>query len=85
MHNFKQLPIREPLCLYVFGQAAKILANLIVMGSGILARAFVQAYRQALTSKYTFYSTPGFLSLSEVGQIASILLLLVSIVFGWLD
>ncbi|GMP78272.1 hypothetical protein CsSME_00034270 [Camellia sinensis var. sinensis] len=28
--------------------AAKILANLIVMGSGILARAFVQAYRQAL-------------------------------------
>ncbi|XP_050220845.1 mitochondrial import inner membrane translocase subunit PAM16 like 2-like isoform X1 [Mercurialis annua] len=30
--------------------AAKILANLIVMGSGILARAFVQAYRQALTN-----------------------------------
>ncbi|KAF8014204.1 hypothetical protein BT93_H0138 [Corymbia citriodora subsp. variegata] len=28
--------------------AAKILANLIVMGGGILARAFVQAYRQAL-------------------------------------
>jgi len=28
--------------------AAKILANLIVMGSGILARAVVQAYRQAL-------------------------------------
>ncbi|KAK9265605.1 hypothetical protein L1049_010775 [Liquidambar formosana] len=28
--------------------AAKILANLIVMGSGIMARAFVQAYRQAL-------------------------------------
>ncbi|KAJ4981723.1 hypothetical protein NE237_032560 [Protea cynaroides] len=28
--------------------AAKILANLIVMGSGILARALVQAYRQAL-------------------------------------
>ena len=28
------------------------------MGSGILARAFVQAYRQALASKYTlFYST----------------------------
>jgi len=32
-------------------QAAKILANLIVMGGGILARAVVQAYRQALTSK----------------------------------
>ncbi|XP_041026150.1 mitochondrial import inner membrane translocase subunit PAM16 like 2 [Juglans microcarpa x Juglans regia] len=30
--------------------AAKILANLIVMGSGILARAVVQAYRQALAN-----------------------------------
>ncbi|OAY30607.1 mitochondrial import inner membrane translocase subunit PAM16 like 1 [Manihot esculenta] len=30
--------------------AAKILANLIVMGSGILARAFVQGYRQALAN-----------------------------------
>ncbi|PPD86131.1 hypothetical protein GOBAR_DD16927 [Gossypium barbadense] len=30
--------------------AAKILANLIVMGSGILARAVVQAYRQALSN-----------------------------------
>ncbi|XP_009590279.1 mitochondrial import inner membrane translocase subunit PAM16 like 2 isoform X3 [Nicotiana tabacum] len=30
--------------------AAKILANLIVMGSSILARAFVQAYRQALAN-----------------------------------
>ncbi|XP_022761700.1 mitochondrial import inner membrane translocase subunit PAM16 like 2-like [Durio zibethinus] len=30
--------------------AAKIIANLIVMGSGILARAVVQAYRQALTN-----------------------------------
>ncbi|KAF8041310.1 hypothetical protein BT93_A0043 [Corymbia citriodora subsp. variegata] len=30
--------------------AAKILANLVVMGGGILARAFVQAYRQALTN-----------------------------------
>ncbi|XP_065864994.1 mitochondrial import inner membrane translocase subunit PAM16 like 2 [Euphorbia lathyris] len=30
--------------------AAKILANLIVMGSGIVARAFIQAYRQALTN-----------------------------------
>ncbi|KAJ9558857.1 hypothetical protein OSB04_013471 [Centaurea solstitialis] len=32
----------------LFVQAGKILANLIVMGSGILARAFVQAYRQAI-------------------------------------
>ncbi|XP_055819877.1 mitochondrial import inner membrane translocase subunit PAM16 like 1-like [Solanum dulcamara] len=30
--------------------AAKILANLIVMGSTILARSFVQAYRQALAN-----------------------------------
>ncbi|XP_052208711.1 mitochondrial import inner membrane translocase subunit PAM16 like 2 [Diospyros lotus] len=30
--------------------AAKILANLVVMGSGILARALVQAYRQALAN-----------------------------------
>ncbi|MBA0628676.1 hypothetical protein Godav_023359 [Gossypium davidsonii] len=30
--------------------AAKILANLIVMGSGILARAVVQAYRQAIST-----------------------------------
>lgn len=36
---------------YLFLQAAKILANLVVMGGGILARAFVQAYRQALASK----------------------------------
>lgn len=30
--------------------AAKILANLIVVGSTILARSFVQAYRQALAN-----------------------------------
>ncbi|KAL5791601.1 hypothetical protein ACOSP7_000195 [Xanthoceras sorbifolium] len=30
--------------------AARILANLIVMGSGMMARALVQAYRQALTN-----------------------------------
>ncbi|KAF8390742.1 hypothetical protein HHK36_025269 [Tetracentron sinense] len=30
--------------------AAKILANLLIMGSGIMARALVQAYRQALTN-----------------------------------
>ncbi|MCD7446377.1 hypothetical protein HAX54_005985 [Datura stramonium] len=33
-----------------FTMAAKILANLIVMGSTILARSFVQAYRQALAN-----------------------------------
>ncbi|KAI8537684.1 hypothetical protein RHMOL_Rhmol09G0043400 [Rhododendron molle] len=31
-------------------EAAKILANLIIMGSGIMARAVVQAYRQALAN-----------------------------------
>ncbi|XP_048334196.1 mitochondrial import inner membrane translocase subunit PAM16 like 2 isoform X2 [Ziziphus jujuba] len=30
--------------------AARFLANLLVMSSGILARAFVQAYRQALAN-----------------------------------
>ncbi|KAK6787558.1 hypothetical protein AABB24_031588 [Solanum stoloniferum] len=30
--------------------AARILANIIIMGSGIMARAFAQAYRQALTN-----------------------------------
>lgn len=31
-------------------QASRLLANLIVMGGGIMARAVVQAYRQALMS-----------------------------------
>ncbi|XP_075480787.1 mitochondrial import inner membrane translocase subunit PAM16 like 2-like [Primulina tabacum] len=30
--------------------AARLIANLIVIGSGILARSFFQAYRQALTN-----------------------------------
>ncbi|KAL8481010.1 hypothetical protein ACS0TY_027517 [Phlomoides rotata] len=30
--------------------AARILANLIVMGSGVMLRAFAQAYRQALAN-----------------------------------
>lgn len=30
--------------------AARIIAQLIVMGSGMMARAFVQAYRQALAN-----------------------------------
>ncbi|KAK6279400.1 hypothetical protein POUND7_019667 [Theobroma cacao] len=38
------------ISIYPVMQAAKILANLIVMGSGILARAVVQAYRQALAN-----------------------------------
>ncbi|RQP00869.1 hypothetical protein POPTR_015G106600v4 [Populus trichocarpa] len=30
--------------------AARLLANLLVMGSGIMVRAFAQAYRQALAN-----------------------------------
>ncbi|CAL5347842.1 unnamed protein product [Camellia sinensis] len=40
----------DPILINTSYEAAKILANLIVMGSGILARAFVQAYRQALAN-----------------------------------
>lgn len=32
-------------------QAARIIANLLVMGSGVLGRAVVQAYRKAIESK----------------------------------
>lgn len=42
--------------IQLFIQAAKILANLIVMGGGILTRAFVQAYRQALASEFLILS-----------------------------
>ncbi|GER32444.1 mitochondrial import inner membrane translocase [Striga asiatica] len=35
---------------FFLAMAAKILANLIIMGSGIMARALVQAYRQALAN-----------------------------------
>lgn len=38
------------ICCYLLVQAAKILANLVVIGSGILARALVQAYHQALAN-----------------------------------
>jgi hypothetical protein len=33
-------------------QAGKLIANLIVMGSGIIGRAMLQAYRKALDSKF---------------------------------
>lgn len=36
----------------LISQVSKILANVLVMGSAVMARAFVQAYRQALGSKY---------------------------------
>lgn len=53
-------------------QAGKILANLIVMGSAILGRAFIQAYRQALASKTFFplYLIAGiFLSVLELDSL----------------
>lgn len=36
---------------FLFSKAAKLIANLIIMGSGILGRAVLQAYRKALESK----------------------------------
>jgi hypothetical protein len=36
-------------------QAGKLIANLIVMGSGIIGRAMLQAYRKALESKFLRY------------------------------
>jgi hypothetical protein len=36
-------------------QAGKLIANLIVMGSGIVGRAMLQAYRKALHSKFLFH------------------------------
>uniref|UniRef100_A0A452YG37 Uncharacterized protein n=1 Tax=Aegilops tauschii subsp. strangulata TaxID=200361 RepID=A0A452YG37_AEGTS len=35
--------------------AGKLIANLIVMGSGIIGRAMLQAYRKALESKFLPY------------------------------
>ena len=36
-------------------QAGRIIAQFIVMGSGILGRAFFQAYRQAIASMFQFH------------------------------
>ncbi|RZC60362.1 hypothetical protein C5167_022120 [Papaver somniferum] len=41
-------------------QAAKILANLIIMGSGIMVRAFAQAYKQALNTFVVSQSSLGY-------------------------
>ncbi|KAI3420690.1 uncharacterized protein J3R85_012484 [Psidium guajava] len=53
-HESKVVTLTGPTQILVTPQrkemAAKILANLLVMGGGILARAFVQAYRQALAN-----------------------------------
>jgi hypothetical protein len=37
-------------------QAARVIANLLVAGAGILIRAGTQAYRQAIISKSIFIS-----------------------------
>ena len=57
-------------------QAARIIAQLLVMGSGLLVRAFAQAYRQALASRFSFaswffyaLSTYGLSSQIELGLI----------------
>ncbi|CBI39152.3 unnamed protein product, partial [Vitis vinifera] len=53
-HMIKTMPFEANsvffFTVFLSVQASKILANLIVMGSGILARALVQAYRQALAN-----------------------------------
>lgn len=36
---------------WIFLQAGKLIANLIVLGSGVLLRAVSQAYRQAIVSE----------------------------------
>jgi hypothetical protein len=44
------------LLLLLVVQASRLLANLIVVGSGVLARALVQAYRQALSSMFFHFT-----------------------------
>lgn len=43
-------------CMLLVVQASRLLANLIVVGSGVLARALVQAYRQALSSMFFYFT-----------------------------
>lgn len=54
-------------------QAARILANLIVMGGSIVGRAFVQAYRQALQSKVFIFLSWDVFAISETNLEASLL------------
>ena len=55
MHSF--LENKEQNMFVV--QAARILANLLVMGSGIMVRALSQAYGQALASMFLVNSSFG--------------------------
>ncbi|THU74657.1 hypothetical protein C4D60_Mb04t35700 [Musa balbisiana] len=43
-------PMNHVLMINIIKNAAKLIANLIIMGSGILGRAVLQAYRKALDS-----------------------------------
>ena len=43
-------PSSPPLPSMVGAPFARLLANLVVMGTGVLGRAFVEAYKQALQS-----------------------------------
>ena len=54
-----------------FLQASRIIAQFIVMGSGILGRAFFQAYRQAIASEFQhlfFYNKCSFLYIFPVDR-----------------
>ncbi|PPD92956.1 hypothetical protein GOBAR_DD10092 [Gossypium barbadense] len=48
--DFGNLAVSFNMTHQISSEAARILANLIVMGSGILGRAVFQAYRQALAN-----------------------------------
>lgn len=43
------------MCFFFLSQAGKLIANLIVMGSTIIGRAMLQAYRKALDSKFCYH------------------------------
>lgn len=63
--------LRTLTSIFGFLQAAKILANLIVLGSGVLLRAVSQAYRQAIQSMYCIPSTiRNTIALSRIKQFA---------------
>jgi hypothetical protein len=49
---------KNTLTHYMMMQAGKIIANLVILGSGVLLRAASQAYRQALVSKYDCFFLP---------------------------
>ena len=68
-----------------FWQASRIIAQFIVMGSGILGRAFFQAYRQAIASEFQhlFYISDIFFQLIVILE-NTFSLFQLSILNGWL-